>query len=81
MDFTWVVGFYKGKKAESIRDHANAGIGYFILDQFGKGNGLEIEAGFRRANDSPIPNHLVKASPDVAANLEQMRRSRSGNKH
>lgn len=59
MTYTWVIGVFTGKAAESVKAHADSGIGYFIRDERGRGSRYEVEAAFRRANDSPIPSELT----------------------
>lgn len=81
MEYQWVIGKFNGEKARSVLDHAGAGIGYFIRQQNGVGKNIEVEAAFRRAMDSPIPEHLVEATPKQVEVLEKMLNERSGVLH
>lgn len=62
MDAQWVIGIASGKEAEAVLSHAHSGLGYFIRKQSGKGKNIDVEYAFKRAQDSPLPDHL--ALPD-----------------
>jgi hypothetical protein len=79
MSAEWVVGRYTGERAKSVMDHANAGIGYFILQQGGKGTGMWCLAAFVRPLDSPTPEHLTRVTDrSQLAKLEARRNARMG---
>lgn len=59
MEYEWVSAKYDGKSADTVSALANSGIGYFILADSGRGNTREVIAAFRRAIDSPTPDHLL----------------------
>ena len=61
MKFDWCIGVFKGDQAGSILGLANEGVGYFIRKSTGSGKALEVEAAFRRARDSAVPDHLTVA--------------------
>lgn len=62
MKATWYTGRALGDRAKSIIDHANAGIGYFIIEQGKQGNQQTCLYAFLRADDSPAPEHLTKVT-------------------
>jgi hypothetical protein len=59
MKIEWVIGRAIGDRAKSIMDHANAGIGYFIMESGKQGNQQTCLYAFRRAADAPVPDHLT----------------------
>lgn len=62
MKFEWVKGRYTGKKATSVIEHADEGIGYIIIEKGKDKNEAFVIAAFRRALDSPRPHHLEELS-------------------
>lgn len=60
MQTEWCIGRAIGDRAKSIIEHANAGIGYFILEQGRQGNQATCLYAFRRAVDGPTPESLTK---------------------
>lgn len=74
----WVIGTYTGDRAKSVKAHADAGMGYFIRSESGRGTAYEVEAAFLRATDSPLPEHLVKANFGQAQKLDRLRNERLG---
>jgi len=75
----WVIGRWSGKQAKSVEDHAAAGLTYFIIDASGRGEGREVVAAFRRACDSPVPEHLeVITDPFRIVEYEEKRKARMG---
>lgn len=72
MEVQWVIGVYTGERAKSVKAHADAGIGYFIREEGGKGAQYRVIAAFKRPMDSPIPPHLDKATPSVATALDRL---------
>lgn len=58
MGYQWAIGYYIGEQAKSIIEHANAGIGYFLIEQGRQGNQATAQAAFRHAMDGPMPEHL-----------------------
>lgn len=79
MQCEWVIGRYKGDRAKSIKAHAEAGIGYIIVDVFGTGGAQEVVAVFRRACDSPLPDHLqLVRDPYKIQKYEKIFKQRSG---
>jgi hypothetical protein len=69
----WVVGVWKGEAAKSITLHANAGIGYILIEQGGRGTELMVKAAFRHADDSPLQPNLRLASYAESRKFEGMR--------
>ena len=67
MTYEWVKGKYSGVAAKHVLGLANAGVGYFILDTIGN----EVIAAFRRAVDSPTPDHLIKLDSIEQDKLEK----------
>lgn len=75
----WVTGYYIGERAKSIIEHANAGIGYFIIQQGRQGNQATCLAAFQRATDSPVPEHLdVVRDARMIAKLDKRHEQRNG---
>lgn len=71
----WVVGKYIGTQARSIALHADAGVGFHVLE---RDNGGVLVA-FRYGGPWPLPAHLVEITdPIKIAKYESMRRSRTG---
>lgn len=58
MPVEWVIGRAVGDRAKSIIAHANAGIGYFVLEQGKQGSQAFCLYATRRVMDSPLPEHL-----------------------
>ena len=75
---TWVIGVFNGKRAQIIKGHADDGLGYIIREESGGGNSYRVEAAFRRANDSPIPDYLTACSDIQSEKLEKLRKKRQG---
>ena len=77
MQCEWVVGTYESERAKSVLRHAEAGIGYIILESVGRGNSQTIVAAFRRPMDSPLPAHLtaVKDPAQIAKYEKMLRRT------
>lgn len=69
MQVEWVLGRFIGDRAKSVIDHANAGMGYFIIEQGKQGNQQTCLAAFRRAMDSPVPEHL-----DLVRDMSMLRK-------
>ena len=78
MNYTWVIGVFTGERARSVKAHADSGIGYFIREERGRGVGYEVEAAFRRANDSPMPPELVECNNNQIDILERKYATRHG---
>lgn len=74
MNARWVIGTYTGKQATVVKAHAENGIGYRIIQEYGKGAGLEVTAAFKRPEDRPLPAHLQYASDSQVAKLDAPRR-------
>lgn len=82
MQYDWVVGRFKGDKAKNVINHAGAGLGYFILDTLGVGQSQTVIAAFRRACDSPIPEHLELVTDSKKIDkLEKMIKGKQGLNH
>lgn len=77
--YDWVVGRFKGDRAKSVINHTGAGMAYFVLDTIGVGQSQTVIAAFRKACDSPIPEHLELVT-DIRKieKLEKMRKERQG---
>lgn len=79
MQPSWVVGVFEGERARSVLDHADAGIGYIILERAGKGRNQTCLAAFRRMMDSPLPPEFTEVkNPTKIAEYESRRLSRAG---
>jgi hypothetical protein len=79
MKSEWVIGQFTGEQANSVDAHANAGMGYFIIDTAGRGVNRTVVAAFRRVCDSPTPAHLQKVTdPFKIQTWEKRRMERSG---
>lgn len=74
----WVIGVFTGDRAKSVKEHADAGIGYFIQMEEGRGMSHTVHAAFRRVADTPIPEHLNRATPAQVEKLEKLYRERTG---
>lgn len=75
----WVVGEFQGAQAKNVLESGDAGVGYFILDRGGKGQGLTCTAAFRKVVDGPLPHHLSEVKdPMKIQDYEQRRMSRQG---
>ena len=79
VEFEWVVGKFSGAQAKSVHAHADAGIGYIVLDHGGRGDGTSVLAAFRRPSDSVIPPYLTEVrDPFKIAEYEKIRKQRQG---
>lgn len=79
MEARWVIGQYHGARAQSVKAHADAGIGYYVRQESGAGHNLTVQAAFRVVEDGePIPEGLDYATPDQVFKLEKLRKVRSG---
>lgn len=78
MKSEWVIGVFTGKRAESVKGHADAGLGYFIQKEEGHGVTYTVHAAFRRAVNGVRPDHLEAATPAQVTKLENMQRARNG---
>lgn len=78
MKIEWVIGVYTGERAKSVKEHADAGIGYFIQKEEGRGVTYTVYAAFRRAVETLRPDHLELATPAQVEKLEKLYNARSG---
>jgi len=79
---SWVVGSFEGEQAKRVVDHADAGVGYIILERAGSKVHPAVLAAFRRAEDSPIPVHLNEVKDHYKIEkYEETRRQRAGIQH
>lgn len=78
MTTQWVKAIYNGKRADIIKGHADAGIGYFIIEDGGRGANYWVEAAFLRACDSPVPEHITICDNYESDKLEKRRLARLG---
>lgn len=79
IEYEWVSARYDGKKADDIAAMAHYGVGYYIMADSGKGNTREVIAAFRRAIDSPTPEHLMAIRDyDKIKDLEDKHLNRMG---
>lgn len=79
MQAKWVIGQFTGAQAQSVKSHADAGIGYHLRSVSGAGNSLSVQAAFLRAEDGePKPEHLEYATIDQVEKLEKLRGIRGG---
>ena len=79
IDAEWVIGSFKGDRAKSVQENADAGVGYSIIDSGGSGLNRQVVVAFRRAVDSPLPEHLQAVTdPFKIVKYEKMRLTRSG---
>lgn len=60
----WVVGRFTGEQAKSVMAHANAGIGYKIIQKGPAGNSYVLAA-FRRPCGLPLPDHLTRVTDPI----------------
>ena len=74
----WIVAIYTGDAARSVKAHADAGIGYLILQEAGRGQGYQVKAAFRRPADAPVPNNARVADGAESARLEKQFHARNG---
>lgn len=80
ISWNWALGRAKGDRAKNIANHAHAGIGYYLLEEEGKGNTYSCLYAFKFANDKPFPEHLEKITDMRLINkLEKLSFRRSGN--
>lgn len=79
MEYQWVIGAFTGDRGKSVKAHADAGLGYFIQQESGAGQGYTVHAAFRRANDSSLPDHLGICNPYQVDKLEKLYSARHGN--
>lgn len=76
---TWVIGTFTGSQAQSVKAHADAGLGYFLRSVSGSGGGLMVQAAFRFVTASgPVPPHLEIASLTQSLKLDELQKQRSG---
>jgi hypothetical protein len=79
MHVEWCIGRAVGDRAKSIIDHANSGVGYFIMEQGKQGAQTFCLYAFRRAADSPVPEHLTRVvDPFQQKKLDDRYNSRHG---
>jgi hypothetical protein len=74
----WVIGHFTGDQAKSVKAHADAGIGYFIRNEMGRGMAYEVEAAFRRSTALPLPEYLQRATREQSKRLAGMLKVRQG---
>lgn len=74
----WVMANLAGKAARTALDHADVGIGYFVLERPENGSGY-VTVAFRRPQDSPMPEGVsVVMNPQLIAKLDKMYNYRHG---
>lgn len=78
MEAIWVIGRFTGDRAKSVKEHADAGSGYFIREAGGRGMNYEVTAAFRIANDRPLPEYLQMCTREQSLRLEEKMRQRQG---
>lgn len=69
MNYQWAVGRISTKipQGKSIEEHANRGIGYYVLDR----SGSDITYGFKFPMTRSLPVHLRLASMSEQETLER----------
>lgn len=72
VEYHWCIGRYKGEQASAVLALANSSVGYFVRTTSGRGQGLEVEVGFRRVKDSPLPEYLEEANDFQVEKLEKL---------
>jgi hypothetical protein len=55
----WVLATYTGQRAKSVQAHAEAGIGYFLIDVTGNRNNPEVTVAMQY-DDNPLPEHMME---------------------
>ena len=79
MKYEWVIGKYEGDKANKVVELANASVGYFLLEQGGRGGTKEAIVAFKRPIDGPTPEHLeVIDEPSKIRKYEKLECLRKG---
>lgn len=78
MKAEWVIGVFTGERAKSVKDHADAGIGYFIQKEEGRGVTYTVHAAFRRAVAGLRPDYLEMPTPTQIEKLENLFKGRTG---
>lgn len=76
IETVWVIGRFKGDRAKSVKQHADAGLGYFIREEGGRGTVYEVEAAFRWPVVGPLPHHLQECTIDQSMKLDRLRANR-----
>lgn len=75
---SWVVGRYTGARAKSVAAHAEAGIGYIMLENQGTSNNPDILVAFQ-STSNPLPEHLTPVTdPIKIMKYEKIRHQRMG---
>ncbi len=77
MKYEWVIGLFTGERAKSVRAHADVGLGYFVRQESGRGADYSVEAAFRRVCDTPLPEHLERATAQQAERLDALYQQRT----
>lgn len=74
MEYTWVIAryTYNSERGKSALAHANAGIGYVLMNPE-RGRADDILVAFKWALNKPIPHHLDQASEVQIERLEKRR--------
>lgn len=78
MKAEWVIGVFTGARAVSVKGHADAGIGYFIQKEEGRGMTYTVHAAFKRVKNGVRPDYLDAATPVQVAKLEQLQEAQNG---
>ena len=56
----WVCGGFENNQAKQVIAHADAGIGYLVLDRGGSRHNPVVTVAFIWANNQPLPAHLER---------------------
>lgn len=78
MEYNWVLSSYTGERAKSVKAHADSGIGYFIQQEGGAGQGHTVVAAFRRGGNEPLEPHMQYCNPAQIIKLEKLYQARHG---
>ena len=73
MQVRWVIGRYDpaSKVGKNVIAHAEAGVGYFILNKNRKAT-EDVIVGFSLPTNKPIPHHLSEATSEQQQKLDSL---------
>ena len=79
MKYEWVIGKYEGVGASKIVELAHSNVGYYLLEEGGRGGTKEAIVAFKRPIDGPTPEHLeVIDEPKTIQKYERLACLRMG---
>jgi hypothetical protein len=74
----WHLVVFQGDKAKTVKAHADAGIGYLVVNEQGQGKGYAVQAAMRVPEGQQPPANSRLCSIQESMRFDRIRRERVG---